>query len=404
MEQIQKNILSIAILYPKERYLIFRDLEEHHFMNEYRTIFQEMQQLYNSNKEIDPLVILNDLGQEYALKIAELSDISYVKPNTKQYIDILINDYQRKQAKDKLTSILFNLERKEYKPEQLQDDILEASKIFQSNNSRFKSYTMMEGLTNVLNNLEKKKQYHKTGFSYLDKIIYIDKADFVIIGGRPSSGKTTFATNIMTNMSENNKVLFFSLETAAEGIYQKIISSKANINIAKILNNNLTDEDYTKYLSVSNELDKHNLEVIEASGMAINDITSTTLQKKADIIFIDYMQLIQEQGRTEYERVSEISKKLHIFAQKEKVCVIALSQLSRMENENRKPTMSDLRSSGQIEQDADSIILIYKPNTDTGQDQDEKQPREVIVAKNKKGYTGTLNFNFYGGTQTFYEA
>ena len=75
-----------------------------------------------------------------------------------------------------------------------------------------------------------------------------------------------------------------------------------------------------------------------------------------------------------------------------------------MENEIKPPTMSDLRSSGQIEQDADAIILIHRPKTDTEQDQDNKQPRDIIIAKNKTGYTGTLNFHFYGGIQKFYEA
>ena len=403
MIDIQRNILTLAILYPNERYLIFKELRDEYFTNEYRTIFKEMLKLYQNNEEIDPIVIVNNLGSGYCEILGGLSHLDYIKPNTKQYIKLLIDDYQRTKAKERLSQILHTLDNNKYKSEDIQNAIIDASKIFQSNNSGFESYKMREGLIKVLEDIRLKKEYYKTGFEYLDKLICIDKSDFIVIGGRPSSGKTAFATNIMVSMSKNYNVVFFSIETSREKIYQKIISCQSGINMEKLKNSILKEEDLTKFNETMKYLRDYKLEVVKASGMSVHDITTTALQKKANIIFIDYVQLIHEKGNNETEKITEISKKLHMFAQKEEVCVIALAQLSRFDNNNVRPTMDKLRSSGQLEQDADVILMIHNPSH-TQAVWEEKQQREIIIEKNKMGITLIRKFDFVGSLQKFIEA
>ena len=402
MEDIQKTLLSIIILYPEERHLVFK-LNERYFTNQYRTIYRECKKLYQENKEIDPVVIVFNIGNEYIHTVAQLADMSLIiKPNTMDYINILRNDYNRKHAIFKNKELLVKIEKNELKNSEIQDQYLEISKLFKTDENAVKSVNMLQGFSELLEDLEKKPEYYRTGYKKLDQNVLIDKGDVIILGGRPSFGKTTLAVNIMVNMASRYKVDFFSIETSTRKIFHKIASSGARIHLSKILHSNLVDTDYNALLEIANEYNGYKLNVIEASGMDVQGITSKALEDKADIIFIDYLQLINENIANPYERVSEISKKLHTFAQKEKVIVFALSQLKR--NDNKEPTLSDLRESGQIEQDADVVLFIHNPSDNPNMEDIEKQSRKLIIAKNKVGKTGSINFDFYGGMQQFYEA
>jgi replicative DNA helicase len=400
MEEIQKNVLSVILMYPEKHYLIFDGLNEKHFTSFYRTIFEECQRLYRLNKPIDPTIIVSNIGQEYFETILALSDVPFMaRDKTEEYIKLLQYEYNKKYALFETKNLLLNIEQDNLSGEEIQSKYLEISKLFNNEEHKIKSVDMVQGFSELLEDLENKKEYYKTGYSKLDNHVLIDKGDFIIIGGKPSSGKTTFSVNVMINMSAKYKVNFFSLETSTSKIFQKIAASGAGINIGRILHSNLFDTDYINLLNTASEYNNYNLKVIEASGKSVEEITSIALQNKADIIFIDYLQLIKEKGQNSFEKVSEISKKLHTFAQKEKVTVIALSQLKR--SDNKEPTMSDLRESGQIEQDADVIILINNPNSE--QQDLNNQKRDVIIAKNKTGEIGKIYFKFKGGIQTFIE-
>lgn len=412
MREIQKSILSTAILYEEQRYLIFGELQEEHFTNECKTIFKEMKKLYRQRQDIDPVIILENLGIAYMDLITDLANPSFIKPNTNQYIKRLKENYYTTQAISQTEELLLNLRQKNDSPEVLQNKFIEISKMFDSNTSEYKSYSMTEALNEAYENYNLKENYYKTGFKKLDDTILISPGDYIIVGGRPSSGKTTFAANIMQNMAIKNKVLFFSLETNKVNIANKLICSAGKIQLNKILHKNLTDEEQARYLNTSSELMKLNLEIVEAGGMTVNQIITKSLQRQADIIFIDYLTLVKAEAKTLYEKATKISNELHTMAQKNKITIIALSQLKRPESGKKvsEPAMSDLRESGAIEQDADGILLLYDPVTALPESEQaekkksiERQERSLIVAKNKLGKTGKINLQFYGGTQSFCE-
>lgn len=398
MEDIQRTLLSMIILYPKERHLIFKGLDEKHFSNQYRTIFKECKKLYLENKEIDPVIIVANIGSEYMQTVVELADTSLlIKPNTLEYINIIKDNFSKKEAMLKTKELLLKIEKGEIDKRKIQESYLEISKLF-NEESKVKKLNMVQGFSILLDDLEQKTEYIRTWFQKLDKHVLIDKGDYIIIGGRPSSGKTTFAVNLMLNMSAKYTVDFFSLETNSLKVFRKIAATCGRININRIQNKSLVETDYNSLLNAANECAGYKLNVIEAAGMSVQDITSIALQDKADIIFIDYLQLLQGKGNSLYEQTTNVSKDLHTFSQKEKVAVIALAQLKR--TDRKEPTMSDLRESGQIEQDADVIMLMHQ--VDESEDLNN-QARDCIIAKNKTGETGKIKLNFYGGTQTFKE-
>ncbi|MBP1925850.1 replicative DNA helicase [Sedimentibacter acidaminivorans] len=412
MREIQKSLLSTAILYEEQRYLIFGELQEEHFTNEYKTIFKEMKKLYSQRQDIDPVIIMQNLGVAYKDLIADLANPIFIKPNTSQYIKRLKESYYTIQAISQTEELLSNLRQNNSDAEVLQNKYIEISKMFNSNANAYKSYNMTETLNEAYENYNSKENYYKTGFKKLDDTVLISPGDYIIIGGRPSSGKTTFSTNIMQNMATKHKILFFSLETNKINIANKLICSAGKIQLNKILHKSLNDEEQSRYLNTSSELMKLNLEIIEAGGMTVNQIITKSLQRQADIIFIDYLTLVKAESKSLYEKATRISNELHTMAQKNKITIIALSQLKRPDSGKKvsEPAMNDLRESGAIEQDADAIFLLYDPVTSLSDAEQaekkiniEKQERSLIVAKNKLGRTGKINLNFYGGVQTFYE-
>jgi len=400
MENIQRTLLSLIFLYPEERHLIFKGLKEAHFKNQYKTIFRVCSKLYQENKEIDPVVVVSITGTEYTATVAHLADVSLItKPNTEEYINILKDDYSKKQAIIKNKELLVKIEKGTAAPEEIQNEYLEISQLF-NRDSNIRKLNMQQGFVEILNDLENKTEYMRTWFEKIDKHILIDKGDYIIIGGRPSSGKTTLATNFMMNLSETYTVDFFSLETSSLKVFRKIAATAARLSINKIQHKALQEADYDNLIAAASNYQKNKLNVIEAAGMSVQDIASIAMQDKADIIFIDYLQLMQGKGKDRYEKVTNISADLHTFAQKEKITVIAMAQLNRGEG-NKEPTMSSLRESGQIEQDADVIMLLHDPEDSNNLN---AQSRQCIIAKNKTGRTGKVRLNFFGETQTFKEA
>lgn len=233
------------------------------------------------------------------------------------------------------------------------------------------------------------REYIKTGYSRLDAKTYIDKGDYIIVGGRPSSGKTAFAINLMLNMAKDYRTVFFSLETKNEKIRDRALTAYAGLNFGRVKTSTLT-QDENKRVIGGETFTKLPITFVNAAGRAVPWIQAKALKLKAQIIFIDYLGLISSEGQKRYEKVTNISIALHTMAQQTGITVFALSQLSR--EGKGVPTMEDLRESGQIEQDAD-IIMLVNPK--------EEDRREIIVAKNKEGETGIVPFSFDGSQQKF---
>lgn len=266
-----------------------------------------------------------------------------------------------------------------------------------------KCESAVDGMQFFLDHIDEPREYIKTGIDPIDGCLKISRGDYVILGARPSVGKTAFALQVAWRMSFDFNVAFFSFETSTQKLTERIIANQCFVPFRRIIEGNTTEMD-RESIRIVKESARNHLDLVEASGMTVPEIQAEAVRLKADVIFIDYIGLIdsgEDVVVSEYEKVTKTSKDLHTMAQQRKITVFALSQLSR-DGGNDAPTMASLRSSGQIEADADSILLMSRakkkdmPEYDGG--------RLIQIAKNKCGELGKFYMNFDGEYQKFNKA
>lgn len=238
-----------------------------------------------------------------------------------------------------------------------------------------------------------KPRYLKWGIRQLDMQLYAEPGDFVIIAGYPSAGKTMLATQFALELSKEYRIGFFSLETSQKKLYARIAAQDGKIPFGAIKNRSLNKDQWKDVYQYMTDIKNRrpNFDVIEASGMTVADVQAISTARRYDVVFIDYLQIMEGSGDAgSYDRTTGISIGLHTFARSTGTTVIALSQLSRPEKgSKRRPRLSDLRSSGQIEQDADIVMALSLKD-----DKERSGPRFLDVLKNKEGECGCISLVF----------
>lgn len=245
-----------------------------------------------------------------------------------------------------------------------------------------------------------------TGFDKFDEMTTgLQEADLVIVAGRPSMGKTTFAMNIAENAAIGDKVpvAVFSMEMPGDSLAMRMISSLGRVDQHHIRTGNLTDEDWARITSAIHILSEAKIFIDDTPALSPHEIRARARRLKRQhglgLIVIDYIQLMQIHGGSENRatEISEISRSLKAMAKELKVPVIALSQLNRSleQRPDKRPIMSDLRESGAIEQDADLIVFIYRDEV-YNEDSPQKGIAEIIIAKQRNGPIGKSLLTFLG--------
>ena len=246
-----------------------------------------------------------------------------------------------------------------------------------------------------------------TGFTDLDAMTSgLQPSDLIIVAGRPSMGKTTFAMNLVENatMISELPVVVFSLEMPAEQLMMRMLSSLGRIDQTRMRSGQLIQEDWDKLMSAVKMLKDRKLFIDDTAGISPTEMRSRTRRIAREhggiaLIMIDYLQLMQipgySEGRT--NEISEISRSLKAIAKEMECPVIALSQLNRSleQRPNKRPVNSDLRESGAIEQDADIISFVYRDEV-YHEDTPHKGIAEIIIGKQRNGPIGTCRLAFIG--------
>lgn len=388
----------------------------------HQVIFQAMEDLYDRHQPVDLLTLTSELKSKKKLKevgggpyLTELSNFVPAASHAKAYADII----EKMSVRRRLIKAGTEIANKAYEDDAVADTLIgEAERqLFEVSDKIVKSdYVPMEELLadafDRIEELHKNKgalRGLKTGFRDLDKkTAGFQKGDLVIIGARPAMGKTTFAQNLAYNIASINKkgVLFFSMEMAANEIIDRMISDVSGVDNWKMRTGNLTDEEFSRIGDALGEMDEIPIYIDDTSSMTIVELRNKARRAMHDhdigIVIVDYLQLIQGSDRYKGNRVqevTEISRGLKILARELEIPVIALAQLSRnvTGRDDPRPVLSDLRESGSIEQDADLVMFLHRPDYYKQNDDnyEETHITELLVAKHRHGAVGKIELYFH---------
>lgn len=251
-----------------------------------------------------------------------------------------------------------------------------------------------------------------SGFYDLDALLAgFQKSDLIILAARPSMGKTAFALNVAQNVGVRQKVpvLIFSLEMAASQLTNRILCSEAEIDAQRARTGELNAQEWDKIANIMNELHEAPILIDDSTGITLSDIRAKARRVKSKypdlgIVIIDYLQLIEDKTTQDRNQaISGISRGLKSLARELKVPIIAISQLSRKveDRQDKVPMMSDLRESGAIEQDADVIMFVHRPEYYDKENPELKNKAQIIIAKQRNGPVGDVNLLYFGSTTKF---
>ncbi|HEY5093463.1 MAG TPA: replicative DNA helicase [Acidimicrobiales bacterium] len=248
----------------------------------------------------------------------------------------------------------------------------------------------------------------ETGYKSLDLILQgLQPSSMTIVGARPGTGKTAFALGILIHVGAVVKrpALFFSLEMSRQELAERILASTARIDSSKLRTGDLSDGDWNRAHDAFGYLQSAKVFIDDNPALTVMDVRARARrirQQNGDlgVVIIDYLQLMSSRGRSENRQVevSDMSRSLKILARELQCPVIALSQLSRKleDRSDKRPMMSDLRESGSLEQDADVVLFIYRPEQYGEVANDKKAEAEIIVGKNRNGPTRNAHLTWRG--------
>ena len=391
---------------------------EDFYLEEHKQIYLAMQGLFMANSEIDVVTLIDMLVSKGIYNKSGGED--YIRTLTDAVPDALnIKDYARivkeKSVLRQLIAASSEIAEAAYSEQESVVDIIDHAENLIFNIAQGRDTKGFRHIKDVLgdvyahlhdlNTNKEATQGTQTGFSALDRVLAgLGKSDLVLVGARPGMGKTSFALNIATNVAKQTKktVCIFSLEMSADQLVNRVLSSEALVSSYSLRTGELAPNDWENLARAAGELAGCDILIDDTSGMTVTAMKAKLRRvKNLGMVIIDYLGLMSGDKHTDnrVQEVSEISRSLKIMAKELMVPIVCCAQLSRgpESRTDKKPMLSDLRDSGAIEQDADTVIFLYRSEyyktDEAGQD---TSIAEVIIAKNRHGSTGTVNMGWNG--------
>ena len=396
---------------------------EDFYLQQNRDIYQTIYTMFNFSQTIDPVTVLDkmreigvyqDNSRDYVLQLMEITPTA---ANAQRYANIVREKSMLRglgQAASDITEMVHDqvgtpqemLETAEKKIYALRKgergDSLEhigtvLHKVFDNLTELSQSDSAIPGLSSGLRDLDM-------------KINGLNKSDLLLVAARPAMGKSAFALNIGVNVAKkyNKTVAIFNLEMSKEQLTMRLLASESFVELQKLATGKLSDEEWTKLSMAASSLSQTDIRIDDNPTVTVADINAKCRRlENLGLVVIDYLKLMQGSGfgKASDNRVTvvgEISRALKIMAKELNIPVICLSQLSRAveSRTDKRPILSDLRESGAIEQDADSVMFLYRDEY-YNENSEDKGLAECIVAKNRHGETGTVKMQWFGPYQPF---
>ncbi|MFA5291501.1 MAG: replicative DNA helicase [Phycisphaerae bacterium] len=388
---------------------------------EHQMIFEAIVSLWEKkNDKFDLLLLRDELknrkqleeigGAEYLVKVAEAVPSS---ANVEQYLKIVKDKQMMRElisaAGEVLSEAFEDMGEAAEKLDRAEQKIFNVTQKKISGSAA----SIKDLLTEAFEAIDRREGHHvtglPTGFAEMDDLTCgLQNGEMIVIAGRPSMGKTSFAMNIAEHIGADNNipVAFFSLEMSRQQLAERMLCGRAMMDSQIVRKGMISDSQYQELVHAASELSEKPIYVDDTPGITPLELRGKARRLRSRFgikcVFIDYLQLMSMGGRVEsrQQEVSEISRYLKALARELEVPVIVLSQLNRSPEgrEGHRPRMSDLRESGSIEQDADVVMLLHREDYyHRGEtDYEDTNSAEVIVAKQRNGPTDTIELSFNG--------
>jgi replicative DNA helicase len=389
----------------------------------HQVIYELVAEMYDRKEAIDVITVQQRLKDKQQLEavggiayLATLPDTVPSAANLSFYVNIVKEKYILRKMIATCTDVVSRVYEYEGEVDGLLDEV--ERDVLRISEERVESQTLLikDVVHKAINRLE---QYHEnkgmltgiaTGFPDLDRMTTgMHGGEMIVIAARPSMGKTSLAMNIAESVALDQKlpVGVFSLEMSSESLVLRMLCSRARVNLRNVREGFFSERDFPKITSAAGKLAASPLFIDDSAGLSILQLRAKARrmwqQYGIKLFVIDYLQLLHSTARRAENRqqeIADISSGVKALAKELDVPVIVLAQLNREleKDKNRKPRMSDLRESGAIEQDADLIGLLYKPNTgddDEGPSMEqEAEPVNLLIAKQRNGPQGDVKLTF----------
>lgn len=397
--------------------------EEDFYRTEHKILFKAMLSLANKSQPFDVVTLLDTLKDTNEIDAAggevylfELANNTPSVANVAAYADIV----REKSVQRQLITVATDIADSAYNPGSR--EVAELLDFAEQKVFAIAEQTFTEGGPQIIKSILTRAVeridtlYHNedaitgisTGLVDLDEMTSgLQRADLIIVAGRPSMGKTTLAMNIAEHaaIKDNKPVLVFSMEMPADSLAMRMMSSLGRIDQHRIRTGKLSDDDWPRVTSAVHMLSESSLFIDDTPALTPAEMRARARRVMKEhgqlgLIVVDYLQLMKVPGFKADNRtaeISEISRSLKALAKELNVPVIALSQLNRSleQRHDKRPVMSDLRESGAIEQDADLICFIYRDEV-YNEDSPDKGCAEIIIAKHRNGPIGKVRVTFLG--------
>ena len=415
----EQSLLGSILVDPESLNEIAEILSPNDFyLSEHTQIYTAMRDLFLINKEIDVVTLIDMLVTKGIYSKSGGED--YIRSLYRSVPNALnIQDYAKivkeKSLLRKLIDVCSEISEKAYSEEGNAGELVDYAESLVFDIAQGRDTKSFRHIKDVIQSVYKNlhdmntegESAHgtKTGFSGIDNVLAgMGNSDLILVGARPGMGKTSFALNIATNVAlqTKKKVCIFSLEMSAEQLVNRVISSEAMVDSYALRTGKLDPKQWEDIAMATTKLADCDILIDDTSGISVTGMTGK-LRRVQDLglVVIDYLGLMQSDKKSDnrVQEVSDISRNLKIMAKELNVPIICCAQLSRgpESRTDKRPMLSDLRDSGAIEQDADTVIFLYRNEYyDTDASQEEGNIAEVIIAKNRHGSTGTVKVGWIG--------
>ena len=396
-KRAQESVIGALLIDPDySAGLIFQSAKASHFgETELRHVFEAARELWSENRKLDAITILNRAGSEYEQLLRDCMINTPTARNLPAWLEIC-QDSARLTAMQAEALAIVNADRA--------DDAASAWErmgTMLQDADQGEDMSLGELIGDYCDRMQDKRpvRYLNWGIESLDRDLYVSGGQFGVIAADSSVGKTALALQFAYHMAaDGHRVGFFSLETPKENLEDRLLAQYqvAGIPLPITKRKKLTDEDLRAAGEAGMRSDQIYLRILR-NYETLERIRAKTIQRRFDVIFIDYVQLIDAPGRERWDIVTNISMGLHRMAQQLGITVIGLSQITPAVKGQKAPTKDDLRESRQLKQDADFILLLY-PDTEEGV---PPTARVLEIAKNKDGRCARLRMDFEPEHMTF---